>query len=195
MLPLDLGQVDQQLPDGRVCDLLCGSLVKLARLQLHRLGLLPHDVDAERTSQPHRPAMDETLDVLAADKRDVLAEALAVQVDEAAAVLGFVLLHLREHGSRGGIRFAQTFDEISVNPAILFFERDCQGEDLTLGQVLEVLRHSTGVRLRPYAPSPLTFSTERKASCGISTRPTRFMRFLPAFCFSSSFRLREMSPP
>src|SRR5665213_2066864 len=42
---------------------------------------------------------------------------------------------------------------------------------------------------------PPTFNTARNASCGISTRPTRFMRFLPSFCFSSSLRLREMSPP
>ena len=35
----------------------------------------------------------------------------------------------------------------------------------------------------------------RKASWGISTDPTIFIRFFPAFCFSSSFRLREMSPP
>jgi hypothetical protein len=34
-----------------------------------------------------------------------------------------------------------------------------------------------------------------KASCGISTEPTIFMRFLPAFCFSSSLRLRVTSPP
>ena len=40
-----------------------------------------------------------------------------------------------------------------------------------------------------------TRNTARKASCGISTRPTRFIRFLPSFCFSKSFRLREMSPP
>jgi len=40
-----------------------------------------------------------------------------------------------------------------------------------------------------------TFKTARKASWGISTRPMRFIRFLPAFCFSSSLRLREMSPP
>jgi hypothetical protein len=33
------------------------------------------------------------------------------------------------------------------------------------------------------------------ASCGISTLPTFFMRFLPSFCFSRSLRLREMSPP
>ena len=40
-----------------------------------------------------------------------------------------------------------------------------------------------------------TLSTARNASCGISTWPTCFMRFLPSFCFSSSFFLREMSPP
>ena len=33
------------------------------------------------------------------------------------------------------------------------------------------------------------------ASCGTSTCPSIFMRFLPAFCFSNSLRLREMSPP
>ena len=30
---------------------------------------------------------------------------------------------------------------------------------------------------------------------GISTRPNCFIRFLPSFCFSSSLRLRVMSPP
>ncbi len=34
-----------------------------------------------------------------------------------------------------------------------------------------------------------------KASCGTSTRPIDFMRFLPSFCFSSSLRLRLISPP
>ena len=37
--------------------------------------------------------------------------------------------------------------------------------------------------------------TARKASCGISTRPTCFMRFLPSFWRSSSLRLRVISPP
>ena len=40
-----------------------------------------------------------------------------------------------------------------------------------------------------------TLRIARKASCGTSTVPICFMRFLPAFCFSSSLRLREMSPP
>jgi len=40
-----------------------------------------------------------------------------------------------------------------------------------------------------------TLRTARKASCGMSTLPIRFMRFLPSFCFSRSLRLRLMSPP
>ena len=38
-------------------------------------------------------------------------------------------------------------------------------------------------------------STARNASCGTSTAPTCFIRFLPFFWFSRSLRLREMSPP
>jgi hypothetical protein len=44
-------------------------------------------------------------------------------------------------------------------------------------------------------PSESVESAAMKASWGTSTRPTIFIRFLPSFCFSSSFRLREMSPP
>ena len=37
--------------------------------------------------------------------------------------------------------------------------------------------------------------TDMNAFCGIATLPTIFIRFLPSFCFSSSFRFRVMSPP
>ncbi len=49
-------------------------------------------------------------------------------------------------------------------------------------------------RIRHWSASS-TRSAAMKASWGTSTDPTIFMRFLPAFCFSSNFRLREMSPP
>ncbi len=39
------------------------------------------------------------------------------------------------------------------------------------------------------------FSTSMNASCGMLTVPNDFIRFLPSFCFSSSLRLRVMSPP
>src|ERR1700722_2746221 len=39
------------------------------------------------------------------------------------------------------------------------------------------------------------FSAAMKASCGMSTLPNWRIFFLPAFCFSSSLRLRVASPP
>ena len=59
----------------------------------------------------------------------------------------------------------------------------------------EVLAESRFPELASHSLSVPILSTARNASCGISTLPTRFMRFLPSFCFSSSLRLREMSPP
>jgi hypothetical protein len=44
------------------------------------------------------------------------------------------------------------------------------------------------------AQSPL-LSTLMKASCGMLTLPNIFIFFFPSFCFSSSLRFREMSPP
>ncbi len=72
-------------------------------------------------------------------------------------------------------------DEVAV-PAPVRAERQVHVE------VPDVAHHE---RFR----SESRFSTARKASCGTSTAPTCFMRFLPFFCFSSSLRLREMSPP
>src|ERR1051325_2923870 len=42
---------------------------------------------------------------------------------------------------------------------------------------------------------PSRLSTARNASWGTSTDPTCFIRRLPAFCLSRSFRFRVMSPP
>ena len=49
--------------------------------------------------------------------------------------------------------------------------------------------------LSTYLHQSSTFRMAMNASCGTSTLPMFFMRFLPAFCFSSSLRLRLMSPP
>ena len=48
---------------------------------------------------------------------------------------------------------------------------------------------------QPFSPHPSIFSAAMNASCGISTLPNCRIFFLPAFCFSSSLRLRETSPP
>ena len=47
---------------------------------------------------------------------------------------------------------------------------------------------------QPRSQSPL-LSTLIKASWGMLTLPNIFIFFFPSFCFSSSLRLREMSPP
>lgn len=48
----------------------------------------------------------------------------------------------------------------------------------------------------PPLPLPLSsLRTAMNASCGTSTLPSDFMRFLPSTCFLSSFFLRLMSPP
>ena len=46
-----------------------------------------------------------------------------------------------------------------------------------------------------YISYAFDFNTFTKASCGMDTLPICFIRFLPSFCFSSSFFFRVMSPP
>ena len=77
-----------------------------------------------------------------------------------------------------------------------------QGDDPERDQDLaEPVDHPSHDHLRTYRPLAVpatSTSVERaamKASWGTSTRPTIFIRFLPSFCFSSSLRLRVMSPP
>ena len=70
-------------------------------------------------------------------------------------------------------------------------------EDRALGSLTRTttpgLIHPILAHFLPVGTSEV--SAAMKASCGTSTRPMDFMRFLPSFCFSSSLRLRLMSPP
>ena len=50
-------------------------------------------------------------------------------------------------------------------------------------------------RAAGHFPFSFRLRTARNASCGTSTAPTCFIRFLPFFWRSSSFRFRVMSPP
>ncbi len=72
------------------------------------------------------------------------------------------------------------------------------GDDVRLLDVAGVLLGGLAdyfLAFSPEDPAPSLDSAATKASWGTSTRPTIFIRFLPSFCFSSSLRLRVMSPP
>ena len=56
-------------------------------------------------------------------------------------------------------------------------------------------RGGPGFRLGSGHYSSSGARTARNASCGTVTPPMLFIRFLPSFCFSKSFRLRVISPP
>jgi len=88
---------------------------------------------------------------------------------------------------------------------ILLFEKDRatlhpdlrEGMHILIGQPIATSRPPKNIGpIRPIAPTfQSARSTSKNAFCGMLTFPTCFMRFLPSFCFSSSLRLRVMSPP
>src|SRR6266480_3854067 len=76
-----------------------------------------------------------------------------------------------------------------VVPAALLGEIDCVGERKRPRNDQQDKEYQREIHLLS------TCSMARNASWGISTVPTCFMRFFPAFCFSSNFLLRLTSPP
>ena len=75
---------------------------------------------------------------------------------------------------------------IFSSSALLFFVLRSEGVGFLLHRGAGGLAHRSSSRAE---------STARKAAWGTFTLPMVFMRFLPAFCFSSSLRLRDTSPP
>src|SRR5260370_20429635 len=90
---------------------------------------------------PEGAAVEKAFDVLAADERDVLAKPLAVDLKQGVAVPGLLGLHLFKNLGRGRVRFAESLGEVAIDPAILLFQGDRQGEDFALGEVFEVSCH------------------------------------------------------
>ena len=134
---LFLRQIVEQLADVGVLAARRRLLIKLARLRLHRRRRVAHRVQTQRANQPHGLAIDEAADVLAADQRDVVAEFLLGELDQAPAMARFLQPHAVENGRRRRKILPQAFGEVGVDFLILFFERDCQGENLALGQTFE----------------------------------------------------------
>ena len=135
--------------------------------------------ERDRVGERRRPAADE-------HRRESLREpgTLPLELVHEGVRVGGVLVDPPDRG-----------DEVAV-PAAVDAERQVDVE-MPHGR-----RRQQGVGARGDVPagahrflSPSRLRTARNASCGTSTPPTCFIRFLPFFCFSSSLRLREMSPP
>ena len=73
----------------------------------------------------------------------------------------------------------------------------CSIQCILPGQPRTVCWRETNARQRHESPNLFVVHLQdgQECFCGISTLPTCFIRFLPAFCFSKSLRLRVMSPP
>ena len=86
---------------------------------------------------------------------------------------------------------------VTRRPALAVLGRFPAGRPLLAALIRCVLSVQVAV-LRPCGKPGGAQSSLRmawNAPWGISTLPTAFRRFLPFFCFSSSLRLRLMSPP
>ena len=62
----------------------------------------------------------------------------AKQLDQAAAVPGFLLLHAFEDGGGRGELFPQTVGEVGVDALVFLFQRYRQRQDFAFGEAVEI---------------------------------------------------------
>src|SRR6186997_2330434 len=131
-----LRQFDQQLAYRGVACVFCCLAVIALRFELHVLGELAHLLEAERPGQPQRLLrVQEALDVLAADQRQVVSELLAIEIEQHRAVMHFLVGHLVEYFCRGRELLAQTFRKTAIDAAILFLVGDCEGQNFLFAEI------------------------------------------------------------
>ena len=131
-----LRQLDQQLAHRGVACVFCRLAVEALRLELHVLGELAHLLEAERPHQPQRLLrLQEALDVLPADQRQVVSEFLAIEIEQHRAVMHFLFGHLVEYLCGGRELLAQTFGKTAIDAAILFLVGDGEGQNFLLAEI------------------------------------------------------------
>ncbi len=97
MPALFLRQIIEQAPQIHIVRACRGSLIKTPALNFHRAGLFADSVEPQRTTQPHRFALDESFHVRAANHGDVVAILLLVEFHQARAMADLFLAHAIEH--------------------------------------------------------------------------------------------------
>ena len=97
-----LRKIVEELANVYVLRLRRRSLVEASCFGFHGGSMVARRIDTESLDQPHRAAVHESLDVLAANQRDVFAKLLVVQIEQAAAMAGLLHAHAFEDGGTGG---------------------------------------------------------------------------------------------
>ena len=98
-----------------------------------------------RISHERRFVRDETLDVLAADQRQIIAEFLPIEVEQHRAMVHLLLGHLVEDLGGGRILLAQTLGETAIDAAVFFLIGDRKRQNFLLGEVGKAF-HGTSLR-------------------------------------------------
>ena len=189
MVGLDVGEIAEQCAHGGIGAARRGAAVEVRRLILHGAGAVAHGVDVEGRGQPDRPSPDEAAHVLAPDERDVVAEAFAIDLEQAAAMLVLLLGHADEDARRCRIDRAHALGEVAVEATIFLLVLDGQRQHLAVAEAgertLRPEREERHERLQKFGITLGTGATRYKRSgsaalmrprhCGRSGRgaPTR----------------------
>ncbi len=129
-----LGEIAEQAAHADILGLLGGPRVEALGLELHGLDLFPDGVERQVFRQPDRPPAQKAFDVLAADRRQVLAEAFLIEFQQPMPVAAFLLGHLLENLRRVRVTLAQVLGEGHVDAAVLLLGGDRDRKHLALGQ-------------------------------------------------------------
>jgi hypothetical protein len=150
----------QKLAGGGIFGARGGLEVECFGVLLHGRGLVLDPVEAEILDQPDGAARVVARDAFAADQRDDLAEAGAVQLDQALTVGVLLGRHFVEHGGAVGIVGAQAFGIAAVDAGVIFLGGDGQCQHLLFGQVAE-----------PAAVEPEPFKSHEMVPFALAVRP------------------------
>ena len=114
-----------------------GGQVKAFGLRLHRGGFGPDRINPEVLDQPHGASGVEPRHMFATEQRDDRPEPLGMEVDQPVAMCVFFFCHaVKDTCGVGKVR-AQTLCVASVDPRVVLFGRDREGEDLLFAQITE----------------------------------------------------------
>ncbi len=132
-------EIAEQLARVGVARALRGLQVEAPRFLLHQPDFLAHALDAEIADQPIGPAVIEPGDVLAPDDGNGLAEAALESLDQTAAMRVFLRGHAVEDLGALRVLRAKALCVGRIDAAVFFFRRDCQRQNLRLGQIGKTL--------------------------------------------------------